>query len=40
MTYYGAYDESMTPIGLFRVVIDDEAKTLDMEYMNATGAWV
>ena len=38
--YYGAYDQDMTPIGLFRVITDDQAKTLDMEYMNAQGAWV
>jgi hypothetical protein len=38
--YYGAYDQDMTPIGLFRVITDDEAKTQDMEYMNAQGAWV
>jgi hypothetical protein len=37
--YYGAYDDSMAPVGLFRVVSDDDGETLDTEYMTDQGTW-
>lgn len=37
--YYAGYDETMGPIALFRVVADDDAESLDMEYMTADGKW-
>lgn len=39
--YYAAFDQDgITPIALFRVLEDDEAKTLDIERLTPDGTWL
>jgi hypothetical protein len=38
--YYAAFDEDgQTPIGLFRVIEDESAQTLELERLSSDGSW-
>jgi hypothetical protein len=37
--YFASHDDEGTPLALFRIMSDDDAQTLDMEYLTADGTW-